>query len=216
VNGTGVWRWSLSSTDELTAERGRRLWRRVVRWLAEPVQGEPLRVRPERWLFAGGERVRLFATLQDAEFRPVAGAAIEAELLAEGARPRRVRFEPRAAGSYVAELDGLPAARYRVNARATRGGELGRASAEFAIDRWSLEMTQTLPDSATLAALAAATGGRFAAGDDLARWARGLETRALARGHGQTVRLWESPWLFALVIGALGVEWAWRRRRGLP
>jgi hypothetical protein len=36
------------------------------------VQGEPLRVKPERWLSAGGEPVRLFATLQDAAFRPVA------------------------------------------------------------------------------------------------------------------------------------------------
>jgi hypothetical protein len=30
------------------------------------------------------------------------------------------------------------------------------------------------------------------------------------------VRLWESPWLFAVVVGMLGLEWAWRRRRGLP
>jgi hypothetical protein len=217
VNGTGVWRWSLSSHDDLSAERGRRLWRRVVRWLAEPVQGEPLRVRPERWLFAGGERVRLFATLQDAQFRPVAGAAVEGELLAGGARPRRVRFEPGASGSYVAELDGLPAGRYRVSARAARGGtEIGRATAEFAIDRWSLEMAQTLPDSATLAAVASASGGRFAGDADLARWARAVETRALSRGHGETVRLWESPWMFAIVVGALGAEWAWRRRRGLP
>ena len=77
-------------------------------------------------------------------------------------------------------------------------------------------MAQTLPDSATLAAVAAASGGRFAADADLARWARALETRALSRGHGETVRLWESPWMFAIVVGALGIEWAWRRRRGLP
>ncbi|HVP15393.1 MAG TPA: hypothetical protein VMS88_07600, partial [Terriglobales bacterium] len=57
VNGTGIWRWSLSGADELTAERGRTLWRRLCHWLAEPVQAEPLRVRPERWLAAGGEPV---------------------------------------------------------------------------------------------------------------------------------------------------------------
>jgi len=37
VNGTGLWRWSFAGTDELAGERGRRLWRRTVRWLAEPV-----------------------------------------------------------------------------------------------------------------------------------------------------------------------------------
>src|SRR2546422_81282 len=43
VNGSGLWRWSLSGHDDLSEERGRRLWRRIIHWLAEPVQGEPLR-----------------------------------------------------------------------------------------------------------------------------------------------------------------------------
>src|SRR5262249_56901730 len=76
VNGTGVWRWSLSPTDDLAAERGRRLWRRIARWLAEPVQGEAVRVRPERWVTAAGEPVRLFATLQDSAFHPLALAIV--------------------------------------------------------------------------------------------------------------------------------------------
>src|SRR5438067_13704941 len=28
-------------------------------------------------------------------------------------------------------------------------------------------------------------------------------------------RLWESPWLFALVVAMPSAEWTWRRRRGL-
>jgi hypothetical protein len=123
LNGGGIWRWSLSGTDELAPERGRRLWRTLARWLAEPVQGEPLRVRPERWVSASGEPVRLFATLQDSAFRPTGGA--------QG-------------------------------------------------------------------------------------WARGLQARALARVPTKSVRLWESPWVFALAVAALSIEWTWRRRRGLP
>jgi len=216
VNGTGLWRWSLAQHDELSAERGRRLWRRIVRWLAEPVQGEPLRLKPERWLFTGGEPVRLFATLQDASFRPVAGASVEGELTAPGVAARRVRFEPGAAGSYVATLEDLPPAQYRITARATRGGhDLGRASSEFAAGRWSLEEARTLPDSATLAAVARASGGRVTSAAEAGRWARSLETPAIARGARESTRLWESPWVFAIVVGALSLEWAWRRKRGL-
>jgi len=217
VNGTGLWRWSLAPGDELAAERGRRLWRRIARWLAEPVQGEPLRVRPERWLTATGEPVRLFATLQDDAFRPVAGALVEAEVAASGGASRKVRFEPGAAGSYVATLDDLPPGRFRVSARAARGGrELGRASTELAVDRWSLEEARTEPDSATLAAVAQASGGRVASSTHVARWARTLPAHALTRGRSESLRLWESPWVFALVVGALSVEWLVRRRRGLP
>ncbi|HEY6867322.1 MAG TPA: vWA domain-containing protein, partial [Candidatus Eisenbacteria bacterium] len=162
VNGTGVWRWSLSPFDDLSAERGRRLWRRAIHWIAEPVQGEPLRVRPERWLSAGGEPVRLFATLQDAGFHPVAGARVEGEIQDPAGGTRRIVFEPRTAGSYEAVLESPAPGRYKVSVRATgasgtAGAELGRAATEFAVDRWSLELARTQPDSATLAEVALVT-----------------------------------------------------------
>ena len=217
LNGTGTWRWSLNPHDDRSADRGRRLWRRIVRWLAEPVQGEPLRVRPERWLTAGGEPVRLFATLQDERFQPVAGASVRGELSLAGGRTRPVTFEPAEAGAYVATLDGVPAGRHRMTVRAERGGrELGRAATDFAVDRWSVEMSRPLPDSALLAAVANATGGRATSEGSIESWARGLETSAMARVKRESSRLWESPWLFAVVVAALGIEWMWRRRRGLP
>lgn len=223
VNGTGLWRWSLSPFDELSAERGRRLWRRAVHWIAEPVQGEPLRVRPERWLSAGGEPVRLFATLQDAAFRPVAGATVEGDVQGPSGGSERVTFEPRSPGSYEAVLEHPPAGRYRVSVRAQASSgpgsaavERGRATTEFAVDAWSLEQARTLPDSAALAAVANASGGRMSEAAGAARWAHGLPTRTLARVRTESVRLWESPWVFAIVVGALSLEWAWRRKRGLP
>jgi hypothetical protein len=217
VNGTGLWRWSLSGHDDLTAERSRRLWRGLARWLAEPVQAEPLRVRPERWLSSRGDPVRLFATLQDSEFRPVADAAVEGEVVDAAGGTRRVTFAPRAAGSYVAELEDLAPGRFRVNVRAARGGRaLGRASSEFAVDRWSLEEARTQPDSTGMALLAGATGGRSTAAASVGRWARAIDARSLARGRMESIRLWESPWLFGAIVTLLSVEWAWRRRRGLP
>ena len=216
VNGTGVWRWSLSGTDELSGERGRRLWRGLVHALAEPVQGEPLRVRPERWLTSAGETARVFATLQDEAFRPVAGATVEGELRDAAGRTRAITYAPGSAGSYVANLEDLPPGRYRVTARATRGGrELGRAASELGIDRWSLEQSRTLPDSAALAAVARASGGRVMRAKDLGHGAP-LEMRGLARSRTRSLRLWESPWVFAVIVSALSLEWAWRRRRGLP
>jgi hypothetical protein len=217
VNGVGVWRWALSGHDDLDAERGRRLWRRLVRWIAEPVQGEPLRVKPERWLTARGEAVRLFASLQDAQFKPVSGAAVRGEAQDESGRTIPLTFVPRTAGSYVATLEDAAPGRYRVAVHAARGGaELGRATSEFAVDRWSLEESRAEPDTATLAAIAAASGGSATTAAAAAGWARALPARAIARSRTDTHRLWESPWAFALIVGCLSIEWAWRRRRGLP
>ena len=45
---------------------------------------------------------------------------------------------------------------------------------------------------------------------------RGLPARALALRRSESVRLWESPGIFGMVVGVLSLEWVWRRRRGLP
>jgi hypothetical protein len=217
VNGTGFWRWALAQNDDEADARARRLWRRIVRWLAEPVQGEPLRVSPERWVTPSGEKVRLFASLQDESFRPVAGAAIDGEARDASGRRIPLAFVPGGAGSYIATLDDAPPGRYTVSARAVRGGrELGRARSEFAVDRWSLESARVEPDRGTLAAMAQAAGGKVVEERDAGRWARSISPRALARVPTRSLRLWESPWVFAFAVAALSVEWIWRRRRGLP
>ena len=224
VNGSGFWRWSLSGTDELSAERGTALWRRLVHWLAEPAQAEPLRLEPERRLAAFGEPVRLFATLQDSAFRPLAGANLSGEVTGADGRARPLRFAPggpadapASAGAYVAEPSDLPPGRYRATARAVRDGRLlGRSSCEFAVDRWSLELARSLPDSAALAAMSAATGGRTTGAADVEGWARALPARALDRGDTASTRLWESPFPYLAILALLSAEWIWRRRRGLP
>jgi len=216
VNGGGVWRWSLNATDDLAGERGRRLWRKTMRWLAEPVHGEPLRVTAERRLVPGGEPVRLNAMLQDARFSPLAGAEVTAELSGPGGASRRITFAPGGAGTYSAEFASPGPGRWQVNARATRQGrELGRARGEFVVDRWTLEALRAEPDSGALASIAEASGGRVGKAADAARWARSLDLRSLVRQRTTSTRLWESPWLFALVVAMLSVEWGWRRRRGL-
>lgn len=217
VNGTGLWRWSLAGTDELAGERGRRLWRKTMRWLAEPVQGEPLRVTAERRLVPGGEPVRLDALLQDAQFRSVSGADVRGEISGPDGRQREIVFTPGGAGAYTATFPSPGPGRWQVSARASKGGrELDRARSEFVVDRWTLEALNAQPDSATMAAIATASGGRAGRAADVAAWARGLDPRALVRHQRATSRLWESPWLFALVVAMLSAEWTWRRRRGLP
>lgn len=216
VNGSGVWRWSLAGNDELAGERGRRLWRRTMRWLSEPVQGEPLRVTPERRLVAGGEPVRLDAILQDASFKPVTGAEVRGELTGPGGALIKFNFAAGGAGAYTATLPSPGPGRWQVSVRATRDGrELGRARNEFVVDRWTLEALRPQPDSAGMAAVANASGGRTGRARDASSWARALDPHALVRPQRASTRLWESPWLFAIVVGMLSAEWMWRRRRGL-
>jgi hypothetical protein len=160
--------------------------------------------------------VRLDAILQDEAFRPVTGAELRGEATGPGGVLRKFAFVPGGAGTYTATLPSPGPGRWQVTVRAERPGrEPVRARSEFVVDRWTLEGLRPQPDSAALAALAGASGGSATRADGVEAWARALDPRALARPQRDTVRLWESPWLFALVVALLSVEWMWRRRRGL-
>jgi hypothetical protein len=165
---------------------------------------------------AGGEPVRLDALLQDERFRPVSGAEVQADLSGPGGASRRMAFTAGGPGAYSVSLPSPGPGRWQVSARASRSGrELGRSRTEFFVDRWTLEALRPQPDGAALAGIAAASGGTVARAAEAGRWARSLDMRALVRRRSTSTRLWESPWLFAVVVAMLSTEWAWRRRRGL-
>jgi hypothetical protein len=161
--------------------------------------------------------VRLDAMLQDAQFRPVSGADVRGEMSGPGGLLKKFLFAPGGAGAYTATFPSPGPGRWQVSVRATRDGrDLGRARSEFVVDRWTLEALRAQPDSAAMASIAAASGGRAGRSANLAEWTHALATRALVRHQRASTRLWESPWTFAIVVAMLSAEWTWRRRRGLP
>ena len=107
----------------------------IAAFFAEPVQGEPLRVTPERRLVAGGEDVTLDAILQDATFKPLSGADVRGEITGPGGALQRFVFAPGGAGAYRATVPSPGEGRWQVSVRATRDGrEVGRARNEFVVE----------------------------------------------------------------------------------
>jgi hypothetical protein len=224
VNGSGLWRWGFSGAGSPAFDRYARLWGAALRTLAEPAQSEPLRVAPERPLFAEGEPVPVSASLQDQNFQPVDGAAVEARLEVVGAlegspAPRApagaLRLSGQGGGSYAASWPPLAPGRYRVQATA-HGRVNATASAEFVVDAWSPEYETVDPDRSTLQRMAEASGGQVADAAHVGGLARHVARRAAAAGRVRERRLWEDPLVYAVVVGLLSSEWLLRRRRGLP
>ena len=67
----------------------------------------------------------------------------------------------------------------------------------------------------TLRKLADATGGEFLTLEQVGRLPERLAAAGDARSRYAELPLWDSPYLFALVVGCLGAEWALRKRVGL-
>ncbi len=214
VNGAATYRWGFSAADVESGRRYERLWGNLLRALSEPAQSEALRLVPERPLVSRGEVVRLEAALQNARFQPVAGARVTARL--SGPQSRDIGLESRGEGAYGAALSGLPPGRYTVSANAQVGGRaIGNANATFWVDAQSAEWQDVAPDPGLLAAVAVASGGASVKPGDEGGIPASLTASRPRAGRERTVRLWESPFAFAMIASLLSAEWWFRRRRGL-
>ncbi len=77
------------------------------------------------------------------------------------------------------------------------------------------ELADLSGDSKMLRKLAGASGGEFLTLEQVNRLPERLSASSDAHARYAELRLWDSPWLFALVVGCLGTEWALRKRVGL-
>jgi hypothetical protein len=80
---------------------------------------------------------------------------------------------------------------------------------------YEAELADVSPDHAVLRRLADASGGEFFTLDQVNRLSDRLALAAERRPRFVEQRLWDSPYLFAFVVGCLAAEWAARKRIGL-
>jgi hypothetical protein len=119
------------------------------------------------------------------------------------------------AGRYTGVLDNLAPGSYELQVRDPRDANVIATLPVHVEPDVESEMRDVSTDDRALRRLAEATGGAFltlAEWDTLPRRLR--EARQTSRQIEER-RLWDSPQLFAFVLGCLGIEWAMRKRLGL-
>ena len=213
----------------------RRFWRNVVRWLAEGsiADSRRLHVATDKLIYRPGEAVAVTAEAFDAEMRATTAYQVSARVLPPAAAPAKGGTEaaltaalpevlyrgevpariPRPDGG-AADVELVQTARLQVTA-SDSGGAVATSVVEFQIMHDSEELRDPRPVPKTLIGLAEAGGGRVLAdGAELAALLREFpSTPGEVVTH--TTPVWSRPWLWALLLGLLVVEWSARRRAGL-
>lgn len=206
------WRWRYR-TGERYHER---FWRQLVHYAAEPpyltstdrmaFDADTLSVEPNQPVHVRARRLMDLEESGELRVRIVKRDTVVDE----------VAMTPLAAGRYERTLPALPEGDYTL--------ELVDPARPQQVTLWlPLQVAQTVapelaelsPDEALLRRLAEASGGRVLGLDEVGQLPA-LIDGVLAR-RPQTVQetLWDSPYLFALVLGCLSLEWALRKRLGL-
>lgn len=221
VLSDGMWRWAF--LPESLGEHSsvyQAFWSRAVRWLAlggDFLPGQSVSLDVDRLTTRPGEGVTAIVRTRFVEpenFHPTltlhtpSGDQRSVALASSPSAPSKLTgvVVPEEEGVYELELHANPDADITPDVLSTR----------FAVydDRVELLDTRARPDDAR--ALCEATGGTMLGLDGAGELVRRLEDeRAAALTTPDRVPAWDSPWVFAAIVGLLGIEWIVRRRMGL-
>lgn len=218
--GYGLWRWKLlAPSDAGSSDLADDLVSRLVRWLTATEDERRVRVRPDRDAFSSMEPPTFTGQVYDESLQPVSDADVEVTATGNGASVSTV-LSPLGNGQYVGSMPSLAPGDYVTTAVVRVDGTvLGEDRGRFSVGGVNVEFIETGLNRALLEGLAARTGGAYFADNDLEELddrvgaVPGFQETELVRRTD--LDLWSHPWMLAIVVILLSLEWFFRKRSGM-
>jgi uncharacterized membrane protein len=211
------WLWRMHGDIALDDRRHETLWRQLLRWLVTDVPSPvtatawPDRVEP-------GAEIDLLAEVTDSGFVYVNGAVVSATVTTPSGRVDELPLEWTVArdGQYHATYRPGETGRYEARIVAERGGAtMGERVVHFEAADLQREYFGATMRRHLLEQVAEQTGGRFYTADRVSALPEDVSITERGATVVEERDLWDMPFLFVLLVGCLGVEWTFRRARGL-
>lgn len=206
-----------------------RFWGQIMRWgTGEKLRAGNAYVRlgTDQLSYTPSEPVRVLARMADSTFAPLANARAEAVLSLDGREIKRIALQYRkdSNGMYEGVIDPLPdAAVYTVMLRSPDARErLGSAYPENLETRFVVvtarrpaEFVDLTADWRTPQVMAQLSGGRAVGPTGaIGLWDSFGEGSRVLTERVETL-LWDSWWLFVLIVALVTIEWLLRKKGGL-
>ncbi len=214
--GDSTWRWWMHG-QEATFKR---FWRQVVLWLARKDQAQEgsVWIRLAQRRFAPSQRVEFTVGANGPAGEPLADVTFKAEVvMPDGARRPLplVRQGDQMAGSF---RDTQTAGDFAIEVEAhAKDNPLGTARARFLVYQQDLELDNASADASMMESLAAMTGGRSLAPEQLPDLLQQLldESQRFDVQRETKKTFWDTWPFFLTLVGLLAIEWYLRKRWGM-
>ena len=213
----GSWYWQVSMPAE--DEFHERFWKQLIRWLVVGAR-EQLAAEADADVYARREPVYVRATALGPDLRPVNDAVVVASITDPFGNTEETPMD------WILSQEGVYQCRYvpdqegdyRVSVR-VEGWTVDPAETGFLVSEPLIEFADAGLKEALLDAMARSTGGYYFRPQDSAALrdaiSQSVEAARYANIQPDEQEIWDSPFLFALLLGIMGVEWLVRRRAGL-
>ncbi len=219
VTTASTWRWQMMMPSE--DQTHEILWRQLLRWLAVSAP-ERITVAFDREFYNVGDEVNVIATILNEEYEPDNNATLwmqtndPQDQVSDVPMEWDIEQDGVYRASFVAAEEGVFSLLVDVaSAAADASIDSSEKRAAFVVTPSLREYTNAELDRGLLARIAAASGGKYFDLASTASMSEAIEFTPNAYSREVQIDLWDQPWLLALLILLLCVDWIVRRMRGL-
>lgn len=211
-----TWKWSFMPVGlGKSSVAYSNLFSSVFRWLVARQEMDRLRIRTDKNIYTSGETVTFLVEVYDEDYRPEDRANVRVKISTK--EPIELPLAGMGRGRYEGTLDALPPGQFTYRVVARKGKEkIAEARGKLVVDELTLEFTETRMREDELKAIASASGGLYFSLSEANLLPDKLTLETVSAKKRLEFDLKTSPILFVLAIAIFGVEWFWRKRRGLP
>jgi len=217
INGDGIWKWRLYDYKKNGNHNAfNEIINKVVQYLSVKVDKSLFRVYGKN-NFNENDDIEFDAEVYNASYELVNEPDVTLTITDDKDNRYPYTFN-RTANAYHLNAGNLPVGRYKYTARVNSGGKILNASGEFVVSAMNIETTNTIADHNLLYNLSEKRGGEMVFPSQLDKLVNDIKSRddikTVVYTQLRYTEILNLPWLLALIIGLLSLEWFIRKRAG--
>ncbi len=219
VATASTWRWQMMMP--FADQSQETLWRQMLRWSAVSAP-ERISVEFDREFYNVGDQVNITATVLDDSYEPDNDATLwmqtttPLDQVTDTPMEWDISDDGVYRSSFTVEEEGVFNLLVDVASAAGEGAsDAAEKRAAFVVTPSLREYNNAERDSGLLARIADASGGQYFDLEDVSRLASAIEFTPNAYSREVQIDLWDKPWILALLISLLCLDWVTRRLKGL-
>ena len=211
------WIWQMHADIPLEDQTHETFWRQLLRWLLDGVPDQ-VGAQSEREVVEPGQPVNLTIEVRDSAYAEVNNANVVAVVHDPSGDSITVPldWDVEQDGHYDGGFPTTAPGLYEVVVRAMRGADtVGTAVTYVDVAPSTDEYFDASMRGSTLRRIADQTGGLFYTPESVANLPEDISLTGAGVTLTEERDLWDMPILLLLVLGLMGGEWGYRRKRGL-
>jgi uncharacterized membrane protein len=211
------WTWQMHADIPLEDQTHETFWRQLLRWLADGVPDQ-VEAQSEREVVEPGQPVNLAVEVGDSAYAEVNNGNVVAVVLDPDGSSTTVPldWDVEQDGHYDGGFPTSGPGLYEVAVHATRGADtIGTARTYVNVAPSDEEYFDASMRGTTLNRVADQTGGLFYTPETVSTLPEDIGLTGAGVTLTEERDLWDMPILLLLVLGLMGAEWGYRRKRGL-